>query len=71
MKVGMHITAHEPVSTAYFINSSLRPCLSLYLYPTIVDARQRLGKDFTAATNTHSRMEKIVGPIVSYATHFI
>jgi hypothetical protein len=50
MKLGMHIMAPEPISTAYLINSS-HQCACLYVYPSIV-ATQRLGKDVTAATNT-------------------
>jgi hypothetical protein len=52
MKLGMYIMATEPISTAYFINPS-HQSLCLYVYPTIV-ARQRLGKNITAATNTHT-----------------
>jgi hypothetical protein len=49
-KRGMHIMAPEPISTAYFINPS-HQSVCLYVYPLIV-ARQRLGKNVTAATNT-------------------
>jgi hypothetical protein len=46
----MYIMAPEPISTVYFINSSH---LCVYVHPPIVH-RQRLGKNVTAATNTHA-----------------
>jgi hypothetical protein len=30
MKLGMYITAPEPISTAHFINPSVSICISLY-----------------------------------------
>jgi hypothetical protein len=50
--------APEPISTAYFINSS-HQSLYLYVYPLIV-AKQRLGKNVTAATNTHATIEELL-----------
>jgi hypothetical protein len=50
MKLGMYIMTPKPISTAYFINSS-HQFVGLYVYPLIV-ARQLLGKNVTAATNT-------------------
>jgi hypothetical protein len=50
--------AHEPISTAYFINPS-HQSVCLYVYPLIV-ARQRLGKNVTAATNTHATIEELL-----------
>jgi hypothetical protein len=50
MKLGMYIMAPEPISTAYFVNTS-RLSVCLYVYPSFV-ARQRLGKNVPAATNT-------------------
>jgi hypothetical protein len=52
MKFGMYITAPEHILMAYFINSSHQP-VCLYVQPPIV-ARQQLGKNVTAATNTHT-----------------
>jgi hypothetical protein len=51
MKLGMFIIAPEPISTVYFINPSFKS-LCLYAYPLIA-GRQLLGKNVTAATNTH------------------
>jgi hypothetical protein len=51
MKLGMYMMAPEPISTEYFINSS-----HLSMYSPIV-ARQRLGKNVTAATNTNTNEE--------------
>jgi hypothetical protein len=58
MKLGMYIMLPEPVSAAYFINSS-HPSVRLYVYPLIV-ARQRLGENFTAATNTYAKIEELL-----------
>jgi hypothetical protein len=61
MKIGMYIMAPEPISVAYFIHPShLSVCL--YLYAPIV-ARQRLGKNVTAAKNTRNS-RGIVGRVV-------
>jgi hypothetical protein len=62
MKLG--IMAPEPISMAYFINLSHQ-----YVYPPIV-ARQRLGKNVTATTNTRSN-RTVVGRVVFYAVHVI
>jgi hypothetical protein len=45
MKLGMYITAPEPISTVYFI-------------PII--ARQRLGKNVTVSKNTHTTIEELL-----------
>jgi hypothetical protein len=50
--------APEPISTAYFINPS-HQSVCLYVYPPIV-ARQRLGKNVTAATNTQATIEGLL-----------
>jgi hypothetical protein len=50
MKLGMHIMAPELISAGYVINPS-NQSVCLYVYPPIV-ARQELGKNVTAATNT-------------------
>jgi hypothetical protein len=66
MKSGMYvyIMAPEPVSAAYFISPSHQSaCLCVYV-PII--ARQRLGKNVTAATN-ESNNRIIVGRVVFYA----
>jgi hypothetical protein len=49
MKLCMYIMASEPISTSYFINPS-HQSVCLCISPTV--ARQRLGKNVTAATNT-------------------
>jgi hypothetical protein len=41
----------------------------LYVYPSVV-ARQRLGKNVTAATNTRNN-RRIVGRVVSYAVRVV
>jgi hypothetical protein len=48
----------QPISTAYFINPS-HQSVCLHVYPFIV-ARQRLGKNVTAATNTHAKIENLL-----------
>jgi hypothetical protein len=60
VKLGMYsyIMALEPISTAYFINPSHR-FVCLYVYPPIV-ARQRLGKNVTAAKNTQATIEELL-----------
>jgi hypothetical protein len=53
MKLGMSIMALEPITTAYFINlshQSVSVCISSII------ARQRLGKNVTAETNTNARI---------------
>jgi hypothetical protein len=57
MKLGMYIMAHEPISTAYFLNPSYQS-VCLYVYPPIV-ARQRFCKNVTAATNAHATIEEL------------
>jgi hypothetical protein len=52
MKISVYIMAPEPIPMAYFINPSHRSmCLHVYLP---IAAKQRLGKNVTAATNTHA-----------------
>jgi hypothetical protein len=51
----MYNMAPEPIRTAYFINTT-HPSVCLYVYPPIV-ARQRLGKNVTEATNTHTTID--------------
>jgi hypothetical protein len=60
-KFGMYSMAPEPISTAYVINL---PHQSVCLYPLIV-ARQRLGKNVTAATNTHATIEELLNALFS------
>jgi hypothetical protein len=43
--------------TGYFVNLS-HQSVFLYVYPLLV-ARQRLGKNITAATNTHATIEEL------------
>jgi hypothetical protein len=50
--------AHEPISTAYFINPS-HQSVCLYEYPTLV-ARQQLGKNVTAAMNTQGTIGELL-----------
>jgi hypothetical protein len=58
MKLGMYITAPEPISTAYFINPS-HSSVYLYVYPPTV-ARQGIGRNVTAATNIHATIEELL-----------
>jgi hypothetical protein len=58
MKLGMYITAPERISTAYCINLS-HQSVCLYVYPTIV-AKQLIGKNVTAVTNTHVTIEELL-----------
>jgi hypothetical protein len=58
MKFGMYIKASEPNSMAYFINPS-HQSMCPYVYPSIV-ARQWLGKNVTAATNTYTTKEDLL-----------
>jgi hypothetical protein len=60
MKLGVNIMAPELLSTAYFIHPSDQ-CACQYVHPPIV-ARQRFGKNVTAATNTQEQQK-------SYWTH--
>jgi hypothetical protein len=55
MKLGMYIMVSEPNSTAY---KSL-PSVCVCVYPLII-SRQRLGKKFAAATNTHATKEEFL-----------
>jgi hypothetical protein len=66
MKFGMHNFALQPISTAYFINSS-NQSVPVKVYSLIV-ARQRLGKNVTAETNTSATIETLLDvsfPVVS------
>jgi hypothetical protein len=59
----------EPISAAYFINRC-HQSVCLYVYPPFV-ARKRLGKNVTAATNSHATIEELLDvssyvPSVSY-----
>jgi hypothetical protein len=64
MKLGMYIMAPEPISTAYFINSSN---LSVCVSPVV--ARQRLRKNVTEVTNT--RNNRIVGRVIFCAVRVL
>jgi hypothetical protein len=59
-KHGLYITAPEPISKAHFINPS-HQSMCLYVYPAIF-ARQRLGKNITAAMNTHTIEQLFYAP---------
>jgi hypothetical protein len=58
MKLGMYITAPESIKKAYFINTS-HQFVCLYVHPAIV-ARQRLGKNVTATTNTQATIDELL-----------
>jgi hypothetical protein len=58
MKLNMCIMAPEPISMEYFINPS-HQSVCLHLYSSIV-ARQRLGKNATAATNIQATVEEFL-----------
>jgi hypothetical protein len=63
MEPGIYIMTPEPISAAYFIKTSGQSvCLHVYHHNA---ARQRLGKNVTAATNT--RNNTIFEHIVFYA----
>jgi hypothetical protein len=62
-----YILTTEPISTAYFINPT-HQSVCLYVYPTIFD-RQRLGKNFTSATNTHATIDKLLD--ASFSMRFL
>jgi hypothetical protein len=55
MKFGVYIKAPGHISTTYFVNSS-HQSLRLYVYV----ATHRLGKNVTAATNTHDTIEELL-----------
>jgi hypothetical protein len=57
MKLDMNIMASEPISTVNFINSSHQSAC-LYVYPIV--ARQRLGKNVTAETNTQANIGNLL-----------
>jgi hypothetical protein len=59
----VHIMAHEPIRTASFINTS-HQFVCLYVYPPTV-ARQRLGKNVPAATNSRPKMEELLEALLS------
>jgi hypothetical protein len=63
MKLGTYIEAPEPISTAYLKNHS-HQSVFLYVYPPIV-ARQRLGRNVTAVTNTHATIEELLNALFS------
>jgi hypothetical protein len=79
MKLGMYITAPEPISKAYFINS-FHQSVCIYVYPLIIVrqwfgknslivVRQRLSNNVTMAINTRRNNRRIVEHIVFYAVH--
>jgi hypothetical protein len=53
-----YIMATNPISTAYFINPS-HQSVCLFLLPPIV-ARQQIGVNVTAATNTYENIEELL-----------
>jgi hypothetical protein len=70
MKLGMYIMAPEPIASVCFINPSHQSvCMCVCLYPLIV-AGQRLGKNVTAAVNTHNS-RRIVGCVFFCAVRVI
>jgi hypothetical protein len=58
--------AREPILTAYFINPSYQ---SVLLCLSLIVARQRLGKNVTAATNTHAKIEELLD--ASFSIRFL
>jgi hypothetical protein len=65
MKLGMYIMAPDPISTKNFINS-FHEFLCLHVYV----ARQRIGVNVTAATNTHATIEELLDAFF-YATRIV
>jgi hypothetical protein len=59
MKLGMYMMAPEVIWAAYFIIPS-HQSVCLYVYPPHIVARQRLGKNVTAGTNTHATIEELL-----------
>jgi hypothetical protein len=59
MKLGMYITAPDPISTAYFPTF----CVSVFVFPYV--ARQPLGKHVTAATNTQTTIVQLLDALFS------
>jgi hypothetical protein len=51
--------APKPIVTTSFINPVNHPCVSVCV--SLIVAGQRLGKIVTAATNTHSTTEELLG----------
>jgi hypothetical protein len=68
IKLGTYIMASWPNSTAYLINPFHKP-LCLYVYHSTV-ARQWLGKNVTAVTNTRSN-GTTVERVVFYAVRVV
>jgi hypothetical protein len=58
MKLCVYIMARGPTSTAYFLKPS-HQSVCLYAHPSVV-ARKWLGKNLTAAINTHAKIEYIL-----------
>jgi hypothetical protein len=63
VKRGVYIVALDPISAAYFINPS-HQAVYLYVYSPVV-ARQWLGKNVIAATNTHVTIEELLDASLS------
>jgi hypothetical protein len=63
----MYITAPEPTSTPYFMNSFHQfLCLRLYV------ARQRIRINVIAATNTHAKVKELLDSwFFFYAAHVV
>jgi hypothetical protein len=63
MKLSMYIMTLEPISMTFFMHP-FRQSVCLYVYSHIV-IRQRLGKNFTAATNTRAAIEESLDALFS------
>jgi hypothetical protein len=63
----MYITAPEPISTTYFLNPFYQ-FVYLYVYPLLI-ARQRLGRNVTAAANTYATIEQLTSLYNIYVLH--
>jgi hypothetical protein len=57
-ELDIHNVAPEPITRTYFISPPIGLCVCM-CSPFIV-ARQRLGKDVTAATDTHGTLEELL-----------
>jgi hypothetical protein len=69
IKLCVYIMASEPISTAYItIHSHKSVCL--YVLPPVVD-RQQLGKNVTAAMNTHITIDELLVGVVFYAVRVV
>jgi hypothetical protein len=66
MELGMYIMTPKSISAAHFMNPSISLCLYMYLH---IVARQRVGKNVTAAKNIHETIEELFD--ASFSMRFV